>query len=91
MPELATMSPERSSRDPRIQQGAYVTDGRSLYEVRGVRRGQASMGFSAVRVILEDCRDLSSVEFLIDKIRQFRLVRGAPVARCPDLLEEIAW
>jgi hypothetical protein len=46
-----------------------------------VRRGAGSIGFSAVRLILEDCRTLHRVEFLVDKVRRrFRLVRHAPVA-----------
>ena len=65
--------------DPRLEPGAYVTDGSNLYEVAGVRSGPRVMGVAAVRVVLENCRSLSRVEFLPDKIkRSFRLVRRAP-------------
>jgi hypothetical protein len=65
-------------KDGRLQFGAYVTDGMHLYEVRGISCGAGRIGFAAVRLILEDCHSLSTVEFLLDKIRrQFTLVRPA--------------
>jgi hypothetical protein len=78
--------------DPRLQRGAYVTDGVNLYEITALRRGPGQMGLSTVRVVVENCRNFARVEFLPDKIRRsFSLVRRAPVARCPDLVEEIDW
>ena len=79
-------------RDPRMQMGAYITDGIDLYEVTGMQRGPGVMGMSTVRITVENCRNLSCLEFLPDKIRTaFELVRAAPTARCPDRLEDIAW
>lgn len=78
--------------DPRLQRGAYVTDGLDLYEIVGMQRGPGVMGVSTVRVIVENCRNLRRLEFLPDKIRRsFDLVRHAPIGRCPDLVEDIAW
>lgn len=79
-------------RDPRLQTGAYITDGIDLYEVTGLQRGPGVMGMSTVRITVENCRNLRSLELLPDKIRTaFELVRAAPVGRCPDLLEDISW
>jgi hypothetical protein len=79
-------------RDPRMQMGAYITDGIDLYEVTGMQRGPGVMGMSTVRISVENCRNLRCLEFLPDKIRAaFKLVKAAPVGRCPDMLEEIAW
>ncbi len=65
-------------RDARLQFGAYITDGMSLYEVKGISCGAGRIGFAAVRLILEDCYSLGTIEFLLDKIRrQFTLVRAA--------------
>ena len=36
-------------RDPRMQTGAYITDGIDLYEVTGMQRGPGVMGMSTVR------------------------------------------
>jgi hypothetical protein len=78
--------------DPRLQQGAYITDGTDLYEVLAIRRGPGALGVSAVRILVENCRNLRGREFLPDKIRRgFQLVKGAPLATCPDLVEEIVW
>jgi hypothetical protein len=78
--------------DPRMERGAYVTDGIDLYEVMGTQRGAGVVGVSTVRVIVENCRNLRRLEFLPDKIRRsFRLVRRAPIGYCPDLLEDIVW
>ena len=75
-----------------MQAGAYITDGIDLYEVTGLHRGPGVMGVSTVRIAVENCRNLRSLEFLPDKIRSaFELVRAAPVGRCPDRLEDIAW
>ena len=75
----ASVAAVEPDTDPRLEPGAYVTDGTNLYEVAGVRSGAKVMGVAAVRVVLENCRSLSRVEFLPDKIkRSFRLVRGAP-------------
>ncbi len=64
-------------KDARLQFGAYITDGMRLYEVRGISCGAGRIGFAAVRLILEDCHSLSTVAFLLDKIRrQFTLVRA---------------
>ena len=42
--------------------------------------------------MVENCRNLRSVEFLQDKIRcSFELVKAAPACNCPDALEDIAW
>jgi hypothetical protein len=79
-------------RDPRIQSGAYITDGVDLYEVTGVQRGPGVMGISTVRIMVENCRNLRCLEFLPDKIRSsFELVKAAPECNCPDAVEDIAW
>lgn len=79
-------------RDPRLQPGAYITDGLDLYEVTGLQRGPGVMGMSTVRIVVENCRNLRGLEFLPDKIRgAFELVRAAPIGRCPDVLDDIAW
>ena len=79
-------------RDPRMQLGAYITDGIDLYEVTGMQRGPGVMGMSTLRIVVENCRNLRGLEFLPDKIRTgFELVRAAPVGRCPDVVDEIAW
>jgi hypothetical protein len=79
-------------RDPRIQAGAYITDGIDLYEVTGMQRGPGVMGISTVRIMVENCRNLRCLEFLPDKIRSsFELVKAAPVCNCPDAVEDIAW
>ncbi len=75
-----------------MQVGAYISDGMDLYEVTGRQRGPGVMGMSTVRIGVENCCNLRCLEFLSDKIRtSFELVRSAPVGRCPDVLEEIAW
>jgi hypothetical protein len=79
-------------RDARMQAGAYVTDGTDLYEVTGTQRGPGVMGVSTVRIMVENCRTLRSLEFLPDKIRySFELVKAAPACNCPDVIEDIAW
>jgi hypothetical protein len=78
--------------DPRMQQGAYITDGTDLYEVTGLQRGPGVMGLATVRILVENCRSLSDVELLPDRIRgHFRLIREAPSGICPDRVEEISW
>ena len=75
-----------------MQTGAYITDGIDLYEVTGMQRGPGVMGVSTVRIALENSRNLRCLEVLPDKIRSgFELVRAAPVGRCPDVIEDIAW
>ena len=37
-------------RDPRMQTGAYITDGIDLYEVTGMQRGPGVMGMSTVSI-----------------------------------------
>ena len=75
-----------------MQTGAYITDGIDLYEVTGMQRGPGVMGMSTVRIMVENCRNLRCLEFQPEKIRTaFDLVRAAPVGRCPDRLEDIAW
>ena len=87
---LATLS--IIERDPRMQLGAYITDGLDLYEVTGMQRGPGVMGMSTVRIMLENCRNLRRLEFLPDKIRTvFELVKAAPEGRCPDILDDISW
>ncbi|MFZ0381474.1 MAG: hypothetical protein WAL38_26850 [Solirubrobacteraceae bacterium] len=87
---LATMSVVE--RDPRMQLGAYITDGIDLYEVTGIQRGPGVMGMSTVRIMVENCRNLRCLEFLPDKIRMaFELVRVAPVGLCPDVIDDIPW
>jgi hypothetical protein len=79
-------------RDPRMQAGAYITDGIDLYEVTGMQRGPGVMGISTVRIMVENCRHLRCLEFLPDKIRcSFELVKAAPACNCPDAVEDIAW
>jgi hypothetical protein len=79
-------------RDPRMQLGAYITDGIDLYEVTGMQRGPGVMGMTTVRIMVENCRNLRCLEFLPDKIRSaFDLVRAAPVGSCPDRIDDIAW
>lgn len=78
--------------DPRLQQGAYITDGINLYEVTGMQRGPGMMGAATVRIMIENCRNLRCLELLPDKIRgRFELVKTAPAATCPDLVDEIVW
>jgi hypothetical protein len=78
--------------DPRMQPGAYITDGADLYEVIGVRRGPGALGSSAIRIGVQNCRNLRHVEFLPDKVRgDFHLVRNAPVGQCPNVVEDILW
>jgi hypothetical protein len=87
---LATMS--IVERDPRMQLGAYITDGIDLYEVTGMHRGPGVMGMSTVRIMVENCRNLRCLEFLPDKIRTaFELVRTAPIGTCPDVVDDIPW
>jgi hypothetical protein len=79
-------------RDPRMQLGAYITDGIDLYEVTGMQRGPGVMGMSTIRIAVENCRNLRGLEFLPDKIRTaFELVKAAPIGRCPDKVDDIAW
>lgn len=81
-----------ASSDPRLQKGAYVTDGVDLYEVLGMRMGPGAMGIRTVRVVLENCRSFRGLEFLPEKVRTtFNLVRSAPAPRVPDLVDDIAW
>ncbi len=75
-----------------MRQGAYITDGLDLYEVTGFQRGPGVMGIATVRILVENCADLRWLEFLPEKIRHhFELVRAAPSALCPDVVEEISW
>ena len=75
-----------------MQMGAYITDGIDLYEVTGMQHGPGVMGMSTVRIMVENCRNLRCLEFHTERIRTaFELVRAAPVGRCPDRLEDIAW
>lgn len=79
-------------QEPRLERGAYLTDGIELYEVLDLRIRPGVMGVRTVRVLLENCRDLHVQELLPDRIRAtFTLVRRAPAARCPDHVEEIRW
>jgi hypothetical protein len=79
-------------RDPRMQPGAYITDGIDLYEVTGMQRGPGVIGISTVRISVENCRNLRQLEFLPDKIRSaFELVKPAPIGACPDMIEDISW
>jgi hypothetical protein len=81
-----------TDEDPRLQQGAYITDGIDLYEVLGLQRGPGVMGVSSVRVLVENCRNFCGLEFLPEKVRRtFNLVKTAPAGRCPDRLDDIAW
>lgn len=65
--------------DPRLQQGAYITDGIELYEVRELQRGRAMMGIAMVWVLVENSRTLLDLRFLVSTIeRGFDLVRLAP-------------
>lgn len=76
--------------DPRLQQGAYITDGTDLYEVIGERRIQMSV--RTVRIVVENCRNFRGGEFLPESISNtFNLVRRPPEARCPDRVDEIPW
>lgn len=78
--------------DPRLQRGAYVTDGINLYEVSAICRRGSSGRLTTTRVEIENCRTFTRIELLPEKIRRsFELVRPAPVADCPDLFEDIAW
>ncbi len=80
------------AHDPRLQTGAYITDGIDLFEVIGVQRGPGVMGVRTVRILVENCRNFRALEFLPDKIEAaFRLVRHPPHPAVPDLVDEIAW
>jgi hypothetical protein len=75
-----------------MQVGAYITDRIDLYEVTGMQCGPGVMGMSTLRISVENCRNLRCLELLPDRIRTaFALVRAAPVGRCPDVVEDIAW
>ena len=75
----ASLTAVELDTDPRLEPGAYLTDGTNLYEVADVRRGTRVMGVATVRIVLENCRSMSRVEFLPEKVkRSFRLVRRAP-------------
>jgi hypothetical protein len=84
--------PPAIETDPRLQQGAYITDGIDLYEVTGMHQGPGLMGAATVRIIVENCVNLRCLELLPDKVRSaFELVRSAPAAACPDLVDDIVW
>lgn len=80
-----------TNADPRLEAGAYVTDGTELYEVIQHRPG-GSGGGVAGSVLVENCRTLCAVQLLAMRIRSAcRLVRSAPDPRCPDVLDDIVW
>jgi hypothetical protein len=77
--------------DPRLQCGAYITDGTELYEVLRHRPGGFGGGVAGA-VLLENCRSLCAVQLHAARIRSAcRLVRAAPDPRCPDVVEQIVW
>jgi hypothetical protein len=79
-------------QDPRLQTGAYITDGSDLFEVIGLQRGPGVMGMRTVRILVENCRNFRELEFLPDKIQAaFALVRSAPHPAVPDVVDAIAW
>lgn len=79
-------------QDPRLEKGAYITDGTDLYEVVALERRPGVAGIRTLRVVVENCRNFRGFEFLPDRVQStFALVRNAPVGRCPDLVEEIGW
>jgi len=79
-------------QDPRLHTGAYITDGVDLFEVIGLQRGPGVMGIRTVRILVENCRNFRSLEFLPEKVQDaFQLVRHPPVPVVPDVVEEIAW
>jgi hypothetical protein len=81
-----------SDPDPRLQTGAYITDGVDLYEVLGLQRGPGVMGMRTVRILVENCRNSRGLEFLPEKIHAtFELVRPAPHPMVPDLVDDISW
>lgn len=64
--------------DPRLQIGAYITDGTSLMEVVGGRFTYGAFG-PWYAVCVEDCMSLQTSEYDADTIRRrFSLVRVAP-------------
>jgi hypothetical protein len=64
--------------DPRLQPGAYITNGTELLCVVRVVVPYARSGHST-RVYAEDCKALRVKQYPVDAIRgQFRLVRAAP-------------
>lgn len=78
--------------DARLRCGAYVTDGRDLYEVIGSRVVPGLIGISVLSIVVEDCRNLQEFEIDLETLRaSFRVVRPGPVARCPDRVDEIEW
>ncbi len=78
--------------DPRLQTGAYITDGVDLFEVIGLQRGPGVMGIRTVRILVENCRNFRALEFLPEKIDgAFRLVRHPPRPAVPDSVEQIPW
>ena len=78
--------------DPRMQLGAYITDGIDLYEVTGMQRGPGMLGMSTARIMVENCPNLRCMEFMPDKIRTgFDLVRAAPIGCCPESVDDIPW
>jgi hypothetical protein len=91
-PSTARLRAASSGLDPRLQRGAYVTDGINLYEVTAITRGPGVMGLTTVRVEIENCCSFVRIELLPEKIqRSFSLVRPGPGADCPDLVDDIAW
>jgi len=80
---LPADEPERDA-DPRLQIGAYITDGTVPLEVVGGRFTYGPFGPSHA-VCVEDCVTLQTSEYSADMIpRGFRLVRVAP-ARATEL------
>ena len=76
------MLPVINWADPRLQPCAYVTTGKTLFEVLSVRRDGVADG----RVLLENCRSLERLEVGPRQIVPgWALVKAAPGA--PDVLE----
>jgi hypothetical protein len=63
--------------DPRLEPGAYVTDGKRLFEVREI---------DGTGIVLEDCRDGGVIRHTLGwTLFALKLVRGAPHA--PEVLD----
>lgn len=77
-----------SRHDPRLERGAYITDGSNLYEVVGERIFPGIAGIRTRRIMIENCRSLRGSELLSERIKAaFTLVRSAPASHCPDFVE----
>jgi hypothetical protein len=73
----STVAPERAT-DPRLQRGAYITDGEGLYFVE--RAAFTPTSLRANVLVVEDCRTNSALELDVAQVEiTCTLVRKPPV------------